>query len=326
MLLLGLLRHPIAFCFSSPTAKSVQIAGDFNAWGPPYDLDHVGNTWSKTFDLPSDARLEYKLVVDGNWILDPSNPLKNSNGLGGENSVWQGPKYRFSVHDGTPHFPLIRSELVVSGRTIVVFAPANSKGLPLLVYGDGPSYEAFGKVQNVVENLAEAHKIRPAVIVLVPPIDRMKEYGEDWKSFGSYLLDEVLPAVRTATGASLLAENVFLGGSSLGGLISLRLAEEFPDKVAGGIHCQSAAIQFSPLSIQFSDAISREKLGQIAPSTRLWFDWGTFEDTLTVANVKATKTLKSLHRRFGTRTTHEGHNWTAWRNRMESGLIYLLRA
>ncbi len=167
-------------------------------------------------------------------------------------------------------------------------------------------------------------QIRPEVIVLVPPIDRMKEYGSDWKPYGDYIFNEVLPAVRKATGASERPEDVFMGGSSMGGLISLRLAEEYPTQLAGGIQCQSAAVQWSPGEIDFSDVMKPDKLKQMASTTRIWLDWGTLEDGLTPANVKLTQVLDSIHRPYGSRVTHEGHNWTAWRNRMQSGLTYIL--
>lgn len=317
-------QAPVSFTYTDPKAKSVQIAGDFNAWTKPFPMAKKGDVWTRSFGLPADGRIEYKFVVDGRWILDPANPKSIDNGVGSANSVWQGTRYRLDVHDQAPKKPMIRSEITVGGRVIRLFTPVASRGLPMLVYGDGPEYETRGKIQNIVEDLVEAGKIRPAILVLVPPIDRMKEYGPEWRAYGEYLLDRVLPAVRGATHASGAAKDVYIGGSSLGGLIALRLAEEFPAKVAGGIQAQSAAIQWAPAGLSYIDAATPERLGKIAPHARLWFDWGTFEDGLTTANVKATGALRRMGRRFGSLVTPEGHNWTAWRHRMEAGLTYLL--
>ncbi|MDR3689961.1 MAG: alpha/beta hydrolase-fold protein [Fimbriimonas sp.] len=326
ILFLAVSQHvsQVEFAYQSATAKKVQLAGDFDAWSSTMDMTRVGDKWVKSVDLPDNCRIEYKLVVDGNWITDPNNPRHMSNGLGGENSIWQGPRYKISCHDQPPKTPLIRTELRVGGRTIVVFAPSKSDGLPVLMYGDGPTYENPGKIQVIVENLVEARKIRPVVLALIPPIDRMKEYGPEWKAYGTYALDEVLPEVRKATGASTKPEDVFMGGSSMGGLISLRLAEEYPDKLAGGIHSQSAAIQWTSLNLHNEDVSTVSKLNRIAPTTRISLDWGTFESSLTDANVQLAKTLTTLKRPFSSKVTPEGHNWTAWRNRMEAGLIYLL--
>jgi enterochelin esterase-like enzyme len=321
---MGEVRRPITFTYAGQKAAKVEIAGDFNAWSKLLPMARSGAGWSRTFLLPDTARIEYKLIVDGKWILDPANNSHINNGIGGENSVWKGPRYSVGVHDGPPKHPLQRIELQVGERKVIVFTPAESADLPLVVYGDGESYENPGRVQNVLENLVESGKIRPAVIVLVQPRDRMLEYGGGWRAYGQYVFLDVLPTVRRRTDASPRPEDTYMGGSSLGGLISLRLAEEFPDQLAGGIQCQSAAIQWNPLSINYNEAASLGRLKKIAPSCRIWLDWGEFEDTLTTANQKLASTLREMHHPFGYKTTPEGHTWTAWRNRMEAGLIYLL--
>jgi enterochelin esterase-like enzyme len=323
-LLLLLSLNTVTIHYKSATAHKVEVAGDITDWDHPKPLQKTDDDWSIKFKVPADARFEYKLIVDGNWILDPSDPLKIDNTLGGENSVYQGPGYHFHPDDAPPKHPMQRSTFKVKDRDIIVFSPANPVGKPLLVYGDGPNYETYGHIQNVVENLVEAGKIRPVVIVLVPPVDRMKDYGTDWRAYGDYLLNSVLPDVRRRTGASKKASDLFLGGSSLGGVISLRLAEAYPDKVAGGVHSQSGAFQWSPLKLHYSDLIELKGLRRLAPTTRLWIDWGRFEDDLTPANETAAKNLRTLKRPFGHMITDEGHNWTAWRNRMVGGLRYLL--
>ncbi len=320
---LACLLTPVTLQISAPNAKGVSFAGDVYGWDRPRPMTKRGADWVALFDLPRDARFEYKFIVDGKWILDPRAP-KIDNTIGGENSVYEGPGYKRRIHDEAPRHPMRRIPLKVDGRVVIVFAPVRANGLPLLIYGDGQNYERYGKIQNVVENLIEAGRIRPVVLVLVPPTDRMKEYGVEWKSYASFLLDGVLPAARQATGASAKAQDVFIGGSSLGGLIALRLAEELPDKVAGGVHSQSGAFQPLRFAPDLPNPISAPSLKKLAPTTRLWICWGNFERELTRANEQGAKTLIALHQPFGSRVTNEGHNWTAWRNRMEDALVYLL--
>lgn len=309
--------------YANPTAKSVAIAGDLSGWGLPQPMTKQGDGWSISFDLPDDARFEYKFVVDGNWILDPKNPKKNDNGIGGENSAYEGPQYVLRTIEGEPKTPLKRTLLKIEEREAIVFAPARSKNLPILVYGDGQDYELYGKIQNVVQNLVEAKKIRPVVLVLVPPVDRMNEYGDGWKDYADTLFGRILPVVRKLTGASDRARDLFVGGSSMGGAISLRLAEEFPDKVAGGVHSQSGAFMYRGTATE-EQLCSQAAFKKMAPTTRLWLCWGAFEGGLTTSNEKATATLTATRRRFGSKVTNEGHNWTAWRNRMADALVYLL--
>jgi 1,4-alpha-glucan branching enzyme len=79
----------VLFTFDSPTAKSVAIAGSFNAWdfhknrmsGP--DKNGV---WSIVIPL-REGRYEYLFVVNGKeWQPDPS-VLAVDDGFGGKNSV-----------------------------------------------------------------------------------------------------------------------------------------------------------------------------------------------------------------------------------------------
>lgn len=69
------------FHYTSTTAKTVSVAGEFSNWSElPMTRDDSG-TWSKTLHLKP-GYYGYKLVVDGEWILDPATPArKMANGL-----------------------------------------------------------------------------------------------------------------------------------------------------------------------------------------------------------------------------------------------------
>jgi glycosidase len=77
----------------SGEASSVEVRGDFkpDGWtnGVPMTLE--GNTWKALVDVPWDAPVQYKLVLDGtNWINDPANPVTIDDGFGGLNSLLDG--------------------------------------------------------------------------------------------------------------------------------------------------------------------------------------------------------------------------------------------
>lgn len=309
----------VEFRITAPSAKKVLFAGTYTSWDKPGVMEKQGDDWVFTAPLEPDARLEYKFVVDGKWILDPKNPKQSDGGFGSANSVWEGPNYKSIVPDGEPKHPLTRKNLKVDGRDVVLYVPDKSEGLPILAYGDGNAYASVGKVQNVIENLVEAHKMHPVVIVLIDPKERMKEYWQNSTSYEKFFVEEVLPAVRATTGASDQGKDVFVGGSSLGGTIALRLAEHYPFQIAGGVHSQSGAFQVDEPGL-----ISKEALAKLAKTTKLYLDHGTYEYELTIANDRAKDTLRAMRRPFGTMVTPEGHNWPAWRHRMAAGLEYLL--
>lgn len=75
------------FFITEPTASSVFLAGDFNAWSPtmlPLNPDNNGH-WFTEVHIPP-GRHEYLFVVDGEWRLDPL-AQRVPNAYGGENSV-----------------------------------------------------------------------------------------------------------------------------------------------------------------------------------------------------------------------------------------------
>ena len=49
-------------------------------------MRHDDGSWTKFFPL-GPGRYEYKLIVDGRWVVDPLNPLRVANDSGSENSV-----------------------------------------------------------------------------------------------------------------------------------------------------------------------------------------------------------------------------------------------
>ncbi|MGC4038064.1 MAG: glycogen-binding domain-containing protein [Chitinophagaceae bacterium] len=70
-----------------PNAKTVFLAGDFNSWSPStLAMLKKGDDW--IFDVYlSPGKHQYKFVVDGEWITDPSNRQWEQNELGTGNSV-----------------------------------------------------------------------------------------------------------------------------------------------------------------------------------------------------------------------------------------------
>lgn len=75
---------------SNPDVQNVQITGNINGWNPSAGQLEKGNggTWSISMWL-NPGLYQYQMVEDGAWILDPNNPEKMSNGMGGWNSTFQ---------------------------------------------------------------------------------------------------------------------------------------------------------------------------------------------------------------------------------------------
>ncbi len=70
-------------------ARTVQIAGDFNDWTPtatPMVRNEQLGVFERLLPLPA-GRWKYRLVVDGRWTHDTSNPVSEPNPFGELNSV-----------------------------------------------------------------------------------------------------------------------------------------------------------------------------------------------------------------------------------------------
>ena len=68
----------VFFCVSAPGARKVYVAGEFNNWrldaSASLERDE-GGVWRRSLTLPP-GRYQYKYYVDGQWVVDPENPLR----------------------------------------------------------------------------------------------------------------------------------------------------------------------------------------------------------------------------------------------------------
>lgn len=79
----------VTFYFQSVTARSVEVAGDFNGWRHKQLPLHCvqPNQWSGSLELSEPGTYAYKFVVDGkDWVVDPENLNREPDGFGGLNA------------------------------------------------------------------------------------------------------------------------------------------------------------------------------------------------------------------------------------------------
>ncbi len=112
--------------------KSVCLAGAFNGWNPsshPLSREK-GNLWSLSLPL-SPGPQAYKLVVDGDWRLDPSHPLTVADGTGDKNSLVKIPD-----HETSPTF--LYAESHKPGLLTFLSAPGGWKSSSLSCVAELP--------------------------------------------------------------------------------------------------------------------------------------------------------------------------------------------
>ena len=79
----------VQFSHPGTPGHTVSLAGIFNDWDPAHNpMTYCPETqnYSCTLELPAGV-YEYKLVVDGQWMIDEGNPNFVSNDFGTLNSI-----------------------------------------------------------------------------------------------------------------------------------------------------------------------------------------------------------------------------------------------
>lgn len=81
---------PQNFSFVTPTARSVQLVGDFTNWQErPIPLQKEPNgVWRAAIRLEPGTHY-YRFIVDGQWRDDPECSLRVPNPFGSQNAVRQ---------------------------------------------------------------------------------------------------------------------------------------------------------------------------------------------------------------------------------------------
>ena len=81
----------VTFTHAGKPGHSVEIAGTFNDWTPdktPMIFNGKTGAYSCTLEL-APGIYEYKFIIDGEWVVDDSNPNFASNDFGTLNSIAQ---------------------------------------------------------------------------------------------------------------------------------------------------------------------------------------------------------------------------------------------
>ncbi|HOJ02690.1 MAG TPA: alpha/beta hydrolase-fold protein [Bacteroidota bacterium] len=312
------------------SAQTVSLAGDMNSWSDTRSLlTRLGSTtlWYRSDRFEHDARLDYKLVVDGNWILDPRNPLTMAGGFG-PNSELRMPRYQepgeVLSNTGVPRGRIIDTTLSIpelgNQRNMRIYLPpshgAPDERYPLVLFHDGLDYQRLGNAATVLDNLIAARAIPPCIALFIPAVDRTEEYaGSQLSTYARHLAEVLLPAIDARYNTRTDAASRVLIGSSNGGNIALYMAMSWP-QLFGNVGAQSSNI--IPSIAQFFAAAPALPL-------RLYMDVGTYDIPVLIPRVRDFVQILTL-RQYDVlyREYNEGHSWGNWRAHIDDMLIRFL--
>lgn len=202
------------------------------------------------------------------------------------------------------------SEILGNARDVLVYLPPGyaaqpDRHFPVLYLHDGQNVfdtstsfaGAEWGVDETAERLIHEGRIAPLIIVAInhagaeradefaPTRDQHRAAGGRASEYARFLVEELKPYVDSTFRTLPDARHTGVGGSSLGGLVTLHIGLEHPD-VFGAIAVLSPSIWWDRRAVL--DRVAR--LSGRLP-WRVWLDVGTAEGRDTVRNTRALKAL-----------------------------------
>lgn len=243
------------------------------------------------------------------------------------------------------------SRFLPDSRDIEVYLPEAylkepARRFPVFYLHDGQNL-FDGRTSYIIDHTWRAHTtadrltregiIEPVILVGInnSGLRRVAEYtpsrdpslrGGDGDLYGRMLVEELKPCIDREFRTLSDAANTGLGGSSLGGLISLYLGFTYPE-VFGKIAAMSPSVWWDNCAI-----LRTVSTGRVRPHLRIWLDMGTAE------GLRHLRDTDLLHRRLLERGWRDGldlfylraanalHDEDAWAARFDQVLRFLFPA
>jgi predicted alpha/beta superfamily hydrolase len=242
-----------------------------------------------------------------------------------------------------------------NARTVTVALPPGyhtheSARYPVFYLHDGqnlfePHEAAFGTcwdADRTAARLIAAHRLRPVILVGVANTpDRMSEYavhydpheqaGGKGRLYARFVLDEVKPFVDQRYRTLPDRAHTAVGGSSMGGLVSLTMAHEHSDRI-GLCAALSPSLWWKQAQVLSDLGADRSWLRR----TRFWLDMGTREGSVrgrghVTPSIERTRRLAALFDDAGLLPGRDyyyqevaggEHNEAAWAARFDKVLLF----
>lgn len=139
--------------------------------------------------------------------------------------------------------------------------------------------------------------------------------------YGRFVVEELVPFIETEYGIDTGAGRLAMGGSSLGGIATLAIAQQYPARFG-------RLLLMSP-SLWWDDGVmlARARRQPLVPSTRVWLDVGLKEGRQTAAHVRRLRRLLTDQLDAGNVHGIEDplgdHSEDRWASRLPDALAWL---
>ncbi len=328
-------RNPIcvgnqALFVHSTTARTVAVVGEWSYWQQPVPMERIEGTqlFYCIIPFPPHSRLQYKLIRDGEWIVDPANAVLAPEGFG-VNSEFQMPEYQppkvWELQQaGAVPSGQIQQEFIDSQdygrREFFLYTPAgdwHTTTLPVLIVHDGEEALRLGQFHQLLDVLIAHRTIEPCVAVFIPPGFRNAEYT-DPPRYSRFCFEEVLPAAedrwreRGVPIAQTPPRRMVMGASLAGRLATVQLLL-YPQVLEGCI-AQSPSYWWRQGDI-FRMPILRNVRGK-----KVVLQTGTIADAQQLTR-RMYEVLLGLSAEVILLEYAQGHSWSNWRSNFGDAMI-----
>lgn len=321
----------VTFVYLGP-GEDVRLVGDFaiprltTRWDPTgvamRRVAQDGQLWVREMELPEDARVLYRVVVDGEAMADPLNPRTLDDPIrGGPVSELAMPAYPAPVQAA----PITDDEEIARGRLVVLDEPwADPKvtiylppgyaerdpdrRYPTLYTADGSGWIDFIRLPTILDRMIADGSIEPLIAVMIDAKhDRTAWYwyNPEYLAYLERVIDAVDGRYATRPGPASRIH----AGTSRGGAAALYAALERPD-LFGAVATLSGHFGGPPF---FWEPFFSGRRA-ISPRLRAWMSAGTFEGYI----VEDLESVSAWLRRSGaeveTEHSREAHNMGTWRH------------
>lgn len=316
------------------------------------------NIWLKSYVVRNDVRGRYDFSVndalDDDWSKRDSNirhDVYNKNRIifkgdeGEEDSIVsyfvmpKAEKYIWTIERESVNKGIVESHNVYfkgldEKRKIYVYKPYNysQKNIyKLLVLADGDTYIDILSVNTVIDNLIAEGVIPPIIVILIDGGDNRNQELMCSEAFANCLAFEIMPWVKANFHVSERAEDIIIGGFSLGGLFAAFMGLQYPN-IFGNVLSQSGSFFWSPNAPEEVNwIITKYKEAERLPA-KFFINVGVLENmeyppysSMIDVNKKMRDVLlgkKECNVRY--EEFKSGHDYLSWGETLANGLIALI--
>ncbi|WP_087018457.1 alpha/beta hydrolase-fold protein [Thaumasiovibrio subtropicus] len=335
-------------------------------FGAPYgghsEMEQIGNTdiWYLSIQIPDGARLSYQLAPNIPQLTD-ADPREQRMAIlaTAQRDPWNTQPWmvdgesKFDVQStftfgdapsdewtkplGAPrgevsHYQ-VASKILGNERKVSLYTPHGeatlAKDAPLLIVFDGEAYLRRGPAATILDNLIYQGLIPPIRALFVNPAQKHLRGIElpPNPDYARFMAEELMPWLKARHGVDPQPKDTILSGSSYGGLGSMYIAFQYPNRF-GKVLSQSGSFWWSHPN-QEPQWLTREMAASPRKPITIYLNAGLFETGRSATDILETnRTLRDVLIAKGYDVTYRefasGHDAFSWRVTLADGLIALL--